>query len=174
MTTIRRFRTDDLLRFNNINLDVLTETYNMNFYFHYLARWPELCVVGESPLGKLMGYIIGKVEGSEQNETWHGHVTALTVSTEFRRLGLAQRMMDYLEQVSEKPYNSFFVDLFVRISNQVAIDMYTKMGYSTYRRVIGYYSGEEDALDMRKALPRDVLKKSIIPLPHPVHPSELD
>lgn len=28
--------------------------------------------------------------------------------------------------------------------------------------------------DMRKALPRDVHKKSIIPLPHPVYPSELD
>ena len=52
--------------------------------------------------------------------------------------------------------------------------MYTKMGYSVYRQVIGYYSGEEDAYDMRKALSRDVEKKSIIPLPHPVHPDELD
>ena len=48
------------------------------------------------------------------------------------------------------------------------------MGYSVYRQVIGYYSGEEDAYDMRKALSRDVEKKSIIPLPHPVHPDELD
>ncbi len=28
--------------------------------------------------------------------------------------------------------------------------------------------------DMRKALSRDVQKKSIIPLPHPVHPGEFD
>jgi hypothetical protein len=28
MTTLRQFRLDDLFRFNNINLDVLTETYN--------------------------------------------------------------------------------------------------------------------------------------------------
>ena len=28
MTTLRQFCLDDLLRFNNINLDVLTETYN--------------------------------------------------------------------------------------------------------------------------------------------------
>ena len=64
--------------------------------------------------------------------------------------------------------------------------MYKKFGYSVYRRVLGYYSGEEDAygiiifflkylfcLDMRKALPRDVHKKSIIPLGRPVRPEEL-
>eukprot|EP00475_Leptophrys_vorax_P044840 TRINITY_DN9121_c0_g2_i1.p2 TRINITY_DN9121_c0_g2~~TRINITY_DN9121_c0_g2_i1.p2 ORF type:complete len:156 (+),score=35.80 TRINITY_DN9121_c0_g2_i1:864-1331(+) len=155
MTTIRLFRPDDLLRFNNVNLDVLTETYNMPFYFHYMAKWPELFVVGQAPDNKtIMGYIMGKVEGSEAKQTLHGHVTALTVSPQFRRLNLAQRMMKYLEDVSER-HDSFFVDLFVRVSNEVAIDMYSKLGYSVYRRVIGYYSGEEDAFDMRKALPRE-------------------
>jgi len=64
--------------------------------------------------------------------------------------------MDYFEDVSIKTYNAYFVDLFVRASNTLAIKMYEKFGYSTYRRVLGYYSGElpEDALDMRKALPR--------------------
>jgi N-terminal acetyltransferase B complex catalytic subunit len=53
----------------------------------------------------------------------------------------------------------------VRASNSVAIGMYEGFGYSIYRRVLGYYSGdEEDALDMRKALKRDVKKNSIIPL----------
>lgn len=41
MTTLRRFTMDDLLKFNNINLDVLTETYNMPFYMLYMSRWPE-------------------------------------------------------------------------------------------------------------------------------------
>jgi N-terminal acetyltransferase B complex catalytic subunit len=30
--------------------------------------------------------------------------------------------------------------------------MYEKLGYSIYRQVIGYYSGEEDAFDMRKGV----------------------
>ena len=38
----------------------------------------------------------------------------------------------------------FFVDLFVRVSNKVAVDMYTRLGYSVYRRVLEYYSGEVD------------------------------
>ena len=42
-------------------------------------------------------------------------------------------------------YDGYFVDLFVRASNSVAVEMYKHMGYTVYRRVIGYYSGEEDA-----------------------------
>lgn len=71
-------------------------------------------------------------------------------------------------------HNGYFVDLFVRQSNKVAIGMYEKFGYSIYRRVLGYYSGEEDAYDMRKALPRDTAKKSIIPLTRPIQPHELE
>jgi N-terminal acetyltransferase B complex catalytic subunit len=86
-------------------------------------------------------------------------------------------------------HKGYFVDLFVRISNSLAISMYKSFGYSVYRQVLGYYSGEEDALgihctianhrancisDMRKAMSRDVHKKSIIPLPHPVTPDEVD
>ncbi len=41
MTTLRQFTMDDLLKFNNVNLDVLTETYNMAFYMSYMSRWPE-------------------------------------------------------------------------------------------------------------------------------------
>ncbi len=39
--------------------------------------------------------------------------------------------------------------------------MYRALGYVVYRTVLQYYSGEtdEDAFDMRKALPRDVDKK---------------
>ena len=119
-----------------------------------------------------MGYVMGKAEG--RGDQWHGHVTAVTVSPDFRRIGLAARLMQILEQVSEEIYNGFFVDLYVRVSNSLAIGMYKKFGYSVYREVIGYYSGEENAYDLRKALPRDVDKKSIIPLPAPVYPGPDD
>ncbi|MGH0123280.1 UNVERIFIED_CONTAM: hypothetical protein FKN15_021020 [Acipenser sinensis] len=119
-----------------------------------------------------MGYIMGKAEGSVAREEWHGHVTALSVAPEFRRLGLAAKLMELLEEISERK-GGFFVDLFVRVSNQVAVNMYKQLGYSVYRTVMEYYSAsngepDEDAYDMRKALSRDTEKKSIIPLPHPV------
>ncbi|XP_015492215.1 N-alpha-acetyltransferase 20 isoform X1 [Parus major] len=174
MTTLRAFTCDDLFRFNNINLDPLTETYGIPFYLQYLAHWPEYFIVAEAPGGELMGYryyaalvavasslmflaqrgalavvtstVMGKAEGSVAREEWHGHVTALSVAPEFRRLGLAAKLMELLEEISEKK-GGFFVDLFVRVSNQVAVNMYKQLGYSVYRTVLEYYSassGEPD------------------------------
>ncbi|KAJ8688385.1 hypothetical protein QAD02_024180 [Eretmocerus hayati] len=173
MSTLRPFTCDDLFRYNNVNLDPLTETYGLSFYMQYLAHWPEYFQLAESPSGEIMGYIMGKAEGVGDN--WHGHVTALTISPDYRRLGLAATLMKYLEDVSEKK-QAYFVDLFVRVSNQVAISMYKRLGYIVYRTVLEYYSGDpdEDAYDMRKALSKDVKKKSVIALDHPVRSEEVD
>lgn len=132
-----------------------------------MAKWPDFQYTAEAPDGTLMGYIMGKAEG--EGENWHGHVTAVTVAPDYRRLGLASQLMSLLEEISEKMwakavdddwllsrYDGYFVDLFVRYSNRVAIGMYQSFGYSTYRQVIGYYSGEEDALGKtRTRLPCD-------------------
>ncbi|KAF9545455.1 N(alpha)-acetyltransferase 20, NatB catalytic subunit, partial [Lunasporangiospora selenospora] len=88
---------------------------------------------------------MGKAEG--KGTDWHGHVTAITVAPEYRRLGLAEGMMTLLERVSEHPYDGYFVDLFVRCSNKVAINMYKQFGYSIYRTVKGYYDGGENGED---------------------------
>mmetsp|Transcript_5474 Transcript_5474/g.7580 ORF Transcript_5474/g.7580 Transcript_5474/m.7580 type:complete len:174 (+) Transcript_5474:45-566(+) len=172
MSTLRPFQVNDLFSFNHINLDPLTETYNLSFYMQYISRWPSMCASYSDANGRLMGYILGKAEGN--GKLWHGHVTAVTVSPDYRRLGVAKQLMAYLEKVSEEVYTAYFVDLFVRVSNNLAQVMYNSLGYTVYRRVLGYYSGEEDAFDMRKALHRDKLKESVIPLPHPVKPEDLE
>ncbi|KAL7746584.1 N-alpha-acetyltransferase 20 [Sorochytrium milnesiophthora] len=142
MSILRRFTADDLFSVNNINLDPLTENYGISFYLSYLAKWPDYFYVAESASGSLMGYIMGKAEG--KGKDWHGHVTAVTVAPEYRRLGLAKQLMQVLEMVSEKIYNGYFVDLFVRVSNSVAIQMYENLGYTVYRRVLDYYVGMND------------------------------
>ena len=43
---------------------------------------------------------MGKAEGHADN--WHGHVTALSVAPEYRKLGLAAKLMNALEDVSER------------------------------------------------------------------------
>src|SRR3989338_1163221 len=91
MTTAVEFKLTDLFRFNTINLDSLTETYNNSFYAHYLACWPEYQVILEHPDGRPMGYVLGKVEG--KGESWHGHVTAVTVAPPCRRIGRGPRLM---------------------------------------------------------------------------------
>ena len=48
-------------------------------------------------------------------------------------------MISLLELVSDETYKAFFVDLYVRCTNNIAIEMYEGLGYSVYRRVREYY-----------------------------------
>ncbi|KAF3650523.1 N-alpha-acetyltransferase 20 [Capsicum annuum] len=169
---VEQSQVDEVKNCSSRKLAHMILQFNMSFYMTYMARWPDYFHVAEAPGSHIMGYIMGKVEG--QGESWHGHVTAVTVAPEYRRQQLAKKLMNLLEDVSDKIDKAYFVDLFVRASNTPAIKMYEKLGYVIYRRVLRYYSGEEDGLDMRKALSRDVEKKSIIPLKRPVTPDELE
>lgn len=45
---------------------------------------------------------MGKAEGKVELEQWHGHVTAVTVAPQYRRLGLAATLMAGLEEISER------------------------------------------------------------------------
>ena len=56
MTSLRAFRPQDLLRMNLTNLDPLTENYTIDFYLHYLNKWPSLFTVAEDHQGNIIGY----------------------------------------------------------------------------------------------------------------------
>ena len=175
MTTTRPFTTDDLFRFGRINLDLQwTETYQPSFYLKYLATWPDICVAQDAPgAGGVAAYLLAKTEGTAK--LWHGHVTAITVAPEFRRVGCARRLMRLLEKYSDER-QCYFVDLFVRKSNRTAIDFYEKLGFSVYREIREYYSGPnpENAFDMRKALSKDVGKESVVPVGRIVTTEEIE
>ena len=84
--------------------------------------------------------------------------------------------MNDLEYVTDKIHKAWFVDLFVRASNSVAIGFYQKLGYSVYRTVDKYYSGEnrEDAKDMRKCMSIDTKKISLNCKKKVIKPNELE
>ncbi|KAL5344532.1 N-alpha-acetyltransferase 20 [Pseudogymnoascus australis] len=166
MTSIRPFEAMDVFNFNTTNLDPLTETYGLDFYFTYLARWPHLFNVAESHDGAIDGYIMGKLESSPaylrhspHALPWHAHITALTIAPPPG----ASHAGDEAD--------AYFVDLYVRKSNEIAIGLYKGLGYSVFRRVLDYYSDDatpgaeegkgEDAYDMRKPLKRDKDRKHV-------------
>ena len=122
---------------------------------------------------KLFYVVIGKAEGKDK--LWHGHVSAVTVAPKYRNLGLATKLMGVCEYVTNNQHNAWFVDLFVRSTNNVAITMYKKLGYSIYRTVIKYYSDNgEDGLDLRKPMKRDKEKISLNCKKKRIKPSELE
>ncbi|KAA0158773.1 hypothetical protein FNF28_06106 [Cafeteria roenbergensis] len=111
MASLRPFRCSDLLQMGLTNINPLTETYHPGFYYEYISVWPEYCNAFETMSGAMSAYILGKVEG--KGKLWHGHVTAVTVAPEFRRLGMARDLMTSLEDTTDE-HGGYFVDLFVR------------------------------------------------------------
>lgn len=162
---------------NPVNLDPFTENFNLLFYFQYICDWPSLFFESVEPKAggnpEISGYMMGKTEGSMSKMEWHTHITAVTISREYRRIGLASDLCLHLERITAvKPYETLFVDLFVKVTNTVGRQLYEKLGYSVYRRVVGYYGGtyptnpkllddEKDGFDMRKALPRDIKRETV-------------
>lgn len=179
MTSIKPFQMDDLFEINPINIDPLTENFNPSFYFQYLSDWPTLFFKSIEPYSdhgqdhEISGYMMGKVEGKLSKKEWHTHITAVTINNQYRRIGLASNLCLELERLTkDKPYETLFVDLFVKVTNTLGRQLYEKLGYSVYRRVVGYYgktlpedrmmiNDEIDAFDMRKLLPRDVNNETV-------------
>lgn len=184
MTSIKPFQIEDLLDVNPVNLDPLTESYNVQFYLEYLLRWPtlvfkstEISEFSDAPDGsaksEISGYMMGKTEGLLDRKEWHTHITAVSVNSYYRRLGLASHLCSELERLtSGPPFDTLFVDLFVRVTNTLAQQLYEKLGYSVFRRVVGYYGrtlpedrdaldDSIDAFDMRKLLPRDARGETV-------------
>jgi len=101
--------------------------------------------------------VLAKHEPPPPNPQHHAHLTAMSITPSFRSLGLARLFMDHLEVLAsngkdseaeaeaeegkEKKgrrdcVDSWFTDLFVRCNNHRAVEMYEKLGYSVYRRVV--------------------------------------
>ncbi|CCE62947.1 hypothetical protein TPHA_0D03110 [Tetrapisispora phaffii CBS 4417] len=175
MSTLDPFEATDLFNLDNVNLDVLTENFPVEFYFEYLILWPglffktvEQTVDASITTNNISGYMMAKTEG--HGNDWHSHITAVTVAPEFRRLFLASILCNTLEKITDVlPHNVNFIDLFVKCDNALAIKLYEKLGYSVFRRVVGYYNtagdgypetlkkcnDDKDAFDMRKGMIRD-------------------
>ena len=53
MTSIRPMNMFDLLKYANVNLDLLTETFYTNFYGKYVSKWQEYCMVVEDSVANI-------------------------------------------------------------------------------------------------------------------------
>ena len=85
MATLRNFSLFDQLDYNNINLDILTETFSSYFYGRYCIKWQEYCKTLVSCTGVYHSYLLGKIEGNPNAKDWHGHNSAITVDPRSRR-----------------------------------------------------------------------------------------
>jgi len=149
---IRMATPDDLQGMQACNLSNLPENYNLKYYMYHIVTWPRLSYVAEDHKGRIVGYILGKME-EEPKDVPHGHVTSISVLRTYRRLGLAKRLMVQAQEAMADSYAAAYVSLHVRKSNRAAIGLYRDtLGFQVSEVEKGYYADGEDAFGMRLAL----------------------
>lgn len=113
------------------NLLSLPENYYMNFYYYHFLTWPSLSWVAEDEKGRIVGYVLGKLFAfgssvtcrNEDDETM-GQITSVAVCREYRRLGIAHKLMRQSQIKMIEVYNCKTCALHVRESNYAARHMY--------------------------------------------------
>jgi ribosomal protein S18 acetylase RimI-like enzyme len=107
-------------------------------------------VAEDTETKRVAGYVIGKAD-DDAPET--GHITSLAVRREYRKLGIAKKLMDQLHMAMRETLNLSRVTLNVRRSNYSAIALYQRaLGYELIKVDVAYYADKEDALYMSKDL----------------------
>ncbi|KAH8305274.1 hypothetical protein KR018_009625 [Drosophila ironensis] len=151
---IRCAKPEDLMTMQHCNLLCLPENYQMKYYFYHGLTWPQLSYVAEDDKGSIVGYVLAKMEEPEPNEeSRHGHITSLAVKRSYRRLGLAQKLMNQASQAMVECFNAQYVSLHVRKSNRAALNLYTNsLKFKIIEVEPKYYADGEDAYAMRRDL----------------------
>jgi len=153
--TLRKFVPDDLQSVMQINRVCLPENYSDFFFMDLHQRYPETFILCEEN-GQIEGYIMCRIEVGLSNYGFSGlvrkgHVVSIAVLPQFRHRGVAQALIKKaLEGMDYYKAKQCFLE--VRVTNDIAISLYKKLGFEVTRTINGYYSDGEDAYVMTKRL----------------------
>ena len=104
-------------------------------------EYPETFIVAKRGI-ETVGYL------AVAHFTNHYHVVSVAVAPGSRRLGIAQRMLSFVED----RLPSGVLKLELRKSNDPALDLYRKNGFRQTGTITSYYADGEDAITMEKAI----------------------
>jgi ribosomal-protein-alanine N-acetyltransferase len=145
---LRRCELSDIIPVMEINLKTLPEHYSDYFYESLLEELPEAFIVAEIS-NKIVGYIMCKLEHGFSNFkklgfVKKGHVVSIAVIDEYRGKGFGSALVDEAVR-GVKTIRCSELYLEVRCSNNDAVRLYEKLGFSIIHRLKAYYRDGEDA-----------------------------
>ena len=157
MVSIRRATVEDLLKMQQTNLLCLPENYQFKYYIYHYLSWPALLHVAEDHNGKIVGYVLAKLEDEDVKPgEVQGHITSISVLRTYRRLGVASKLMSHAINMMQEYFDADFVSLHVRVSNRPALHLYHKnLGFDVRGIEKEYYGDKGDAYKMRKYFKKD-------------------
>ena len=139
------------------NLHNLPENYPFKYWLYHGLSWPQFMFVAEDDGGKIVGYVLAKVEddADNKNDEIEAHVTSLSVLRTHRKMGIATKLMRASHYQMMNVFNCDSCSLHVRVTNRAAISLYHRvLGYEIMDTEEGYYADNEDAYDMKIKFPK--------------------
>ena len=154
--TLRTFTVSDLERVMHINTACLPENYSSFFYKDLYTRFPDTFMVAEMD-GEIQGYIMCRIEKgwSKRGRLSPArlcHVVSIAVMESYRRRGIGKALVEQAMGRGRRIYDSNEGYLEVRVSNEPAVNLYAKLGFTKVKRNYGYYLNGEDAWVMAAPL----------------------
>lgn len=149
---IRPCMYDELQSVISINESTLPENYPIYFYEQIMEKYSDCFLVSElrnSPK-TINGYVMWRVERGISSFGIQlikkGHLVSLAVSENFRRMGIATKLIiESMKKVSNYNINEFVLE--VRVSNIPAVKLYQNVfNFKKIRVIEKYYRDGEDAL----------------------------
>ncbi|KAJ3854515.1 acyl-CoA N-acyltransferase [Lentinula lateritia] len=149
---IRLARAEDVVDMQQANLVNLPENYHIRLWIYHIVTWPQLSYVAEDRKGRIVGYVLAKIdeESEDKSADIHGHINSISVMRSYRRLGLAKKLMLLSQEAMASVYKAKYVSLHVRETNQAAIGLYRDtLGFEVANTEKSYYADGENAYMMR-------------------------
>jgi len=154
-TLLRRFNEWDLYSVIEINRWCLPENYVPSFFIETFRRCPSAFIVAEMG-GQLIGYIMCRMEGGFSNIVrfkfvQKGHIISVAVLPEYRQRGIGSGLVGAVMRVL-RGIGADECYLEVRETNDGAMGLYGKLGFSRARVIPRYYANSADAVLMVRSL----------------------
>jgi len=148
---IRICKSEDLDDVIDVNEKELPEDYPYFFYKSILDDFPECFLVAHNKKGKIIAYIMWRVEKAPSVNSLKyinkGHLVSIAVSEGYRRKGIAKSLLSN-SMTAIKKYKIHEYVLEVRVSNYTAIRLYEKFNYKIESIKKNYYRDGENAYFM--------------------------
>ncbi len=137
-----------------INQTCLPENYPDTFFMGLYHHAPRTFLVAESD-GQIIGYIMCRIERGISSfsrlPVKKGHVVSIAVRPEYRHQGVGSALVNSgIKGMLEYGASEAFLE--VRKTNNDAISVYEKLGFTIKRVLRGYYRDGEDAYLMVKPI----------------------
>ena len=143
MIEFRKLKLRDLAEIEEIERSAYPTPWSRSMFAGELAKPSSICLGAfEGETETLVGYLII----SRYVDAWH--VMNIAVAPDYRRRGIARRLMANLFEVTARDASRGYT-LEVRVSNEAAIHPYEGLGFRARGVRRGYYTdNREDALIM--------------------------